>query len=1171
MLTMMARSAPAAARLRIRLLGPFEVTIDGDPVTTFETDSDRALLAFLAAEPGRRHPRPVVAEMLWPERPEGAALSNLRHALSVLRRALGDGDTEQPFLDADRHSVALCASEVWVDLVEFERLAGTSPGAGGAVEAWEQAVDLWRGQPLEGLRVRAGAEWDEWVVVIGERARRELTTVLLRLSEHHEREGTWDLALPLARRLTEVDPWEERAHRRLMRLLAQLGRSGEALSHVQGFRERLRAELGAEPAPETVALADQIRAGDLAGATPDVDVVYPAFLIDTPRIAPSLFVGRATELERLDDQLRDALAGRGRTVLVAGEAGSGKTMLAAEFMRRAMEEPDLLVARGRCSAFEGVGDPYLPFRELFSLLCGDVESPYTAGALDREQATRLWEVIPHSSRLVSGVAPSLVGILVNGPLLVERVEQAVPGAGWLDRLRDRVERLAALPPVAERQQPALFDDFTAVLERLSLARPLVLVVDDLQWADTGSIALLWHLARRIEAMRILLIGLYRPEEVEARPEGIPSLDLVVRDLQARSPECIIELPNDPAFVDEFLDSEPNALGRGFRDRLLSCTGGHPLFTVEVIRGMQDRAEIRRDRSGVWRAGESLDWDRMPSRVEAVIAQRMARLPDDLRADLEVASVQGEEFVAEIVGAVRSDPTAPARLSRESGVGSRMVVPTGVSRIGDRLAARHRFRHVLFQRYLYEQIGPAERSRLHEATGRALEELYADHPEPPVVDLARHFDAAGLVEPAAAYLSRAGQRAIRMSASEDAIPLLERARTVLGSLPTSTERDRRELDLLGWLMSSLMAVRGYASPEAQAIGPRIRELCGRLGPSPATASALIGLASMESVRGLYPSSQSTCREALAMVDELGDRALRVLGLRILGYNQTLMGDLAGGHESLQAVERLYDPEAHAWLMYVLAGAPLPEALVWDAFNTVSRGYPAEAIGLADRGIGLARELGHPFTLCHTLAVGGFIVRYLAGDYQTARTFVDEVEAIATTEHFPFYSIAAQLYRGQVTGRLGNLEGGIELITTALEAWQAIGVGAFRGWFLGDVAEFEVARGNTVRGLEVIEDALVHTRDVSEGLAEVNLLVQRGELLGEIGTDAAAAGLVGAIDAARAIGARLLELRAATELARLHERRGEPRRADEVLRPVYSRFTEGFDTPHLVAARAVLDRL
>ena len=138
------------ARLEIRLLGPFATVLDGDLVTEFESDSTRSLLAYLACEPGRTQPRAVVAELLWPERREGAALSNLRHVLSVLRKALDETEAEPHLLLSDRTSVSLASGpDVWVDLVEFERLASTRADEEGAVKAWEQAVGLWQGALLE--------------------------------------------------------------------------------------------------------------------------------------------------------------------------------------------------------------------------------------------------------------------------------------------------------------------------------------------------------------------------------------------------------------------------------------------------------------------------------------------------------------------------------------------------------------------------------------------------------------------------------------------------------------------------------------------------------------------------------------------------------------------------------------------------------------------------------------------------------------------------------------------------------------------------------------------------------------------------------------------------------------------------------------------------------------
>ena len=285
------------ARLEIRLLGPFEVTLDGEAVTDFETNSARALLAYLASHPGRARPRPVVAEMLWPDRPAGAALSNLRHVLSVLRSALADRGTTDPVLLADGNSVAIAASDdVWVDLAEFERLAETANESPGAAGEWTRAVNLWRGNLLEGLNVRAGVEWEEWLVVTAERVRRLLAATLRRLVEHHERAGAWEAAIATTLRLAQVDPWDERGHRQLMRLLARTGDGARALSHFADLKNQLLRELGTEPAPETLELVAQIRAGDLAGAEPEIEIAYPMFLAKSPPPG-GVFVDRQAALK----------------------------------------------------------------------------------------------------------------------------------------------------------------------------------------------------------------------------------------------------------------------------------------------------------------------------------------------------------------------------------------------------------------------------------------------------------------------------------------------------------------------------------------------------------------------------------------------------------------------------------------------------------------------------------------------------------------------------------------------------------------------------------------------------------------------------------------------------------------------------------------------------------
>ncbi len=1161
------------ARLEIRLLGPFDVNLDGEKVTEFESDSARALLAYLAADPGQASSRAVLAEMLWPERPPGAALSNLRHVLSVVRRALGVGEAGGHWLLADRSTVAVADSvDVWVDLADFEVLASTPTDQPGAVEAWQRAVDLWRGPFLEGLSVRTGAEWEEWQVIVAERARGHLVAALRHLADHRERAGDWERVIPITRRLIEADPWEERAHRQLMRVLARTGEGALALSHYADLQEQLERDLGTAPTVETVALMEQIRTGEISRAVPEMEIAYPDFLTSTrPPVPSSLFAGRGRELEGLSAHLEATLAGRGRIVLLAGEAGSGKTMLAREFMRHATEVPDLLVARGRCNAYGGLGDPYLPFREILGMFTGDVEAGLSAGAIDREQATRLWEAIPLTARLLSERGPSLVGIMLNGGLLLQRAEQASPGAEWLRSLGAHVHAMATLPPTPERVQPALFDEYTAVLEGIAAVHPLVWLIDDLQWADQGSIALLWHLARRVEGQRILIIGAYRPEEITGE-EGQPHpLEPVLGEVRSALPDCTIELGTDRGFIDEFIDSEPNDLDTGFRDRLFSYTNGHPLYTVEMVRGMQERAEIRRSQAGVWTAQESLDWDRLPTRLEAVIAQRVARLPRPLQQDLMVGAVQGEEFIAETVATVRGDPEVPARLSRESTSPQRLTDPASVTRIDGRLAARHRFRHILFQRYLYERLEQAERIRLHEITGRALEDLYRDHPEPPIVDLAYHFDAAGLVEPTIGYLHRAGQRAMAMSANEEAIRLLERAAELLMTLPESAGRDERELALLVSLAVPVMTVRGPGTPEAEQIGNRVWDLCDRLDPSPMGAMALIGLASALFMRGHFAEGAAASRKALAIAGLFDDPALRVLAGFELGVCLYMSGDLTSGHEHMKRAHELHDPERDVWLMQVFGREPAAEALVWDAVNTWTLGYPEQALTLADQGIALARRLDHPWTLCHALAVGGATLRSFRGEYREALAFIDELEAIASREHLHFWSAPVGIYRGIAVGHLGDPDAGIKLVTHGLAWWQAMGSEGFQGFHTAHVAELEHLRGCTDRALELVDQALSGLRATGGGLNDVIVAVHRSALLRASGDPSAVEALEAAIESSRSIGARSYELRAATQLAILFEEQHRPADARRVLAPVYDWFTEGFDTADLVAAREVLERL
>jgi predicted ATPase len=402
----------------------------------------------------------------------------------------------------------------------------------------------------------------------------------------------------------------------------------------------------------------------------------PAFLLDEQEVAAErpVFVAREDEFSRLDSFLDEALAGRGRVAFVVGESGGGKTALLQEFGRRAREKyPDLLVTGGKGNAYTGAGDPYLPFRQSLSLLTGNVEAPWSAGAIDNQEALRLWHTLPAAAQALVEAGPDLVGTFVSEGPLLGRARTYVQWSGgvstvWLASLEALIARKASPAASAGPQKDDLFEQYTRVLHRLARPGALLMVLDDLQWADAGSIDLLFHLGRGLTGSRILVVGAFRPEEVALTKQGDRHLLApVVHELQREFGEIEVDLDEAEGaeFLEALLDTEPNDLDVAFRETLHRRTAGHPLFTIELLRSMKERGDLAQDSSGRWAEGPTLDWETIPARVEAVISERIGRLAGPLREALRVASVQGEEFTVEVVARVQgADELATLRLLSE---------------------------------------------------------------------------------------------------------------------------------------------------------------------------------------------------------------------------------------------------------------------------------------------------------------------------------------------------------------------------------------------------------------------------------------------------------------------------------------------------------------------------
>lgn len=887
-----------------------------------------------------------------------------------------------------------------------------------------------------------------------------------------------------------------------------------------------------------------------------------------------LFVGRRCEQEQLVGHLKRIPVGHGQVCFVTGEAGSGKTALIHHFLQQAFAtQPSLVAATGSCNAQTGIGDPYLPFRETLAMLTGDDASRSPTKA-SPENARRLRTALIRSVQVLVEVAPDLVGLFVPGASLLGTLGKTVADkVGWMDQL----ERLAKRPVSAVTEQSHIFEQYTAFLQHLSTKMPLVLFLDDLQWADNASLGLLFHLARRIDTSRILILGAYRPNDVAlGRDGGRHPLEPIVHELTRYYGDITIDLDAIPdvtsrAFVDELLDAESNDLGEDFRQALFHQTGGHALFTVELVRAMQERGDLVRDSNGHWVEGDSLDWSALPARVEGVIAERIGRLDDELRALLTVGSVEGQTFEAEVVARVQALPDREAvrRLSNELQRQHRLVRDLGLSRFTSLRLSLYAFVHNLFQQYLYADLDEVERACLHRDIGGAIETLFAGQTDKVAAQLARHFEEGGLPGKAATYLLQAGREAHRVSAHHEAAAHLSRGLGLLASLPRGAERMQLELELQMALGTTLLATRGYAAPEVEQAYSRARELCKALGDPPQTIPVLFGLCLFYMMHGELAKARQEGEQLLLLAQQAEDIG-HVVGIHFpLGEIFLMQADLERSAWHLQQAAALYCPDRDRGLVHQQGQDPAVASLLFLSWVLWLQGYPEQAAQKAEAALQLAEELDHPYTKAQAAILASTFYQ-LMRQWPQCQMQVERALALAERGHFRFLLAGGTMCHGSVLVQQGDVEKGIAVLRQGLEAWEATGTQLALPYSHARLAEAYLLAGRQASGLQALDEP-------SSCVEEVWWLAEQRRLRAELlllspGNEAKAeAALWQAVEVAREQQSRSLELRGAASLARLMRQQGRAHEGRDVLARCYAWFTEGFDTLDLQEARQLLDEL
>jgi DNA-binding SARP family transcriptional activator/tetratricopeptide (TPR) repeat protein len=1238
-----------AARLQVRLFGGFQVMLDGVPLVRFRSAKARTLLAYLAVEAGRRHRREALAALLWGEYPERDAQRSLSQALTNLRSLLAplacaapaEGEAflhppAEPCLEITGQAVQLHPrpGQVWLDVHAFDALlAAADPRRGAAPEVQDvtrllaQAVDLYTGPFLAGLSLPDSPAFEEWRLLQQEQRHQAALLALERLVGHHLAEGHTDEAQRAARRQLALEPWSEAAQQSLMLALALGGQRGAALRQYETCRRVLGEELGVEPSPETEALRRQIRDGtwsDLAPAAP----TRP----DGPGgLSPAAFVARERELARLDRCLELALGGQGRVALVTGEAGSGKTALLAQFARRAVQAHRRLVAAGgRCSAWAGLGDPFLPFREILHSLCGEGGTGWAGGG-NPDHARRLWALFPAAAEALVEAGPDLIGRFVSAEGLEARAKRlAPPGAAWRTRLAELQEHPPSVPPHASAGagsaaaggraagpstaplQEALFEQITRVLQALARHQPLLLLLDDLQWADAASLSLLFHLGRQLAGSRILVVGAYRPSELLQDPAGLTPLGSVAsiaNEFARQWGDIRVDLDGAGGrrFVDALLDSEPNRLGDAFRDRVTRHTAGHALFTVELLRAFQERGELVRGEDGRWLEGPAPHGEGLPPRVEAAIAERIGRLPPEWHRVLEAASVEGESFNAEVVARALGLEAAWVRevLSGPLSGESKLVEAVGVQRLagGGEALSHYRFGHALVHEYVHGRLDAVQGARLHGQVGVALEGLCRGV-EAALAEaspqLAHHYEQAGLADRAAHFCLRAGRRATRLTAFEEAIALYRRGLALLAQGPDppphtreSDERSRRQIELYLALDAPLFLTRGWGAPERAEALLEAHRLALRLGEPQPIMHVLLLLADLHTWLGETGAALDRAEELLRRAGQEHDPFYLAAGHLAAGLGHLQQGHLAASREHLeQALElgpsastAVVQPEQRPVRPPLLpvAGLDLAAAsLAWLSAVLAMLGLADQAQARSRQALASLPELDDPLTALLLRMVEGTLLHILRREPAAVQANAEQLAELVERRALSLSKAWAAFYLGLAQVQRGEPEAGLAAMRSSLAGVHRGGSQAFRPMLYGTLAEAHLQAGQAGGGLEVLAALGPHAGQPYE--AEVYRL--RGELLlagtaltppapspqvGRGGVEEAEACFRRALEAARAQGARLFELRAAVSLARLWHAQGRRDEAHALLAWVYGGFTEGFDTRDLVEAHALLDQL